>query len=56
MPESFLAISSCSPPGVAWCFSSHVSHASREANGITGRSGLAIIAPPFDDRRRYSKW
>src|SRR5215217_1973163 len=47
MPEFFFANFTHSPPEVAWCSSSQASHASRDSNEMTGRSALAVIAPPF---------
>ena len=52
MPEPFLAILSHSSFAVSWCFSSQASYASREANGIIGRSGLVVMTSPFDYRCR----
>jgi hypothetical protein len=49
MLDPFLAILSHSPLESAWCFASQASHASREANGMIGRSGLAVIACPLDN-------
>src|SRR5215208_4183617 len=42
-PEPFLASLSHSLSEVAWCSSSHVSHASREANGIIGSLGFLVV-------------
>ncbi len=47
MPDPFLAILSHSPPDVAWCSSSQAFHASREANGMIGKSVLVVMASPF---------
>src|SRR5215212_2226002 len=47
MPEFFFANFTHSPSEVAWCSSSQASHAPRDANGMTGRSDLAVIASPF---------
>jgi hypothetical protein len=52
MPDPFLAILSHSPSDVACCSSSQASHAAREANGMIGRSGLVVMASPFDERCR----
>src|SRR5215212_6420808 len=42
MPEPFLASFRQSPSEVAWCSSSHPSHALREANGMMGSSGFLV--------------
>src|SRR5215212_1192487 len=56
MPEPFLAILTHSPSEVACRSSRKASHASREAKGKIGRSGLAAMASPSDDRcRRATK-
>src|SRR3712207_6990177 len=48
IPDPFFAILSHSPSEVVWCFSSHVSHTSREVNGIVGSSGFLVdMASPF---------
>src|SRR5215212_8006801 len=47
MPEPFLAILSHSPSDFLCRSSSHAAHASRDANGTMGRSGLVVIASPF---------
>jgi hypothetical protein len=53
MPELFLANFSHSPSDIVECRpSSQDSHASREANETIGRSGLLVMASPFDDRCR----
>ena len=52
MPDPFLAILSHNPLDVACCSSSQDSHALREANGMIGRSGLVVMASPFDYRWR----
>jgi hypothetical protein len=50
-PEPFLARSSQNPSEGAWCSTGHVSHASRQVNGIIGSSGiLVIMASPFSWR------
>jgi hypothetical protein len=50
-------ILSHSPSEVAWCSLSHASHAPREANGITGKSGfMVVMASPLrgaPTRRNY---
>src|SRR5919112_51838 len=59
MADPFLAILSHTPSDVAWCSSSHVAHASREANGMIDNSGLVTIASPFGARcaaRPYRKF
>src|SRR5919112_709913 len=53
MPEPFLATLSHSPSEVACRSSRKASHAPREAKGTIGRSGLAVMASPFDDRRYF---
>jgi hypothetical protein len=48
IPEPFLTISSHSPSHVACRPSRKASHASREAKGTIGRSGLVSMASPFE--------